>query len=244
MKYRNILKAGMITRMVIFPMLTLVHANGWVEPPEPEVEPTISKAIIKAQSENRQLLLFFTNKSCDKCKDLEQVVREKSETPEFSKEFVAAIVDLDSFDGQACSQIYNVKDVPAVVVVQPDGLIQYKSGTACTMEELEAVFQNDPSIYKASSMTDDSVDEAGKSPSPGRYALQIGFFSSQTNAERLRQQANEAGFDQVDFDIEERDNKPHYRVLVGNFDDEQQAIKGKSALADAGFEARVHRRGP
>ena len=236
----NIIRYGMVLRMVIFPILTLIHANGWVEP-------TISRAVTTAQSENRQLMLFFTSTSCQQCKPIEETIKLKEMEATFSDKYVVAIVDIESFDGKACSEIYQVYDVPSVVVVDQAGDIHYKTTGEVTTEDLKAILRNertwDPASEKRiekSMAGQHNASTVKKRP----YALQIGFFSSKANAENLQDKAQQAGFDPVFVDVEERNNKPHYRVLVGGFDNESQASYNKDNLVASGFDVRIYKRTP
>lgn len=237
---RNVLKIGITVRLVVFPLLTVVYASDWVEP-------TISRAISTSQSESRQLMLFFTSRTCEPCKALEDALNMKEMEATFSEKFVIAIVDIDSFDGQACSRIYEVGNVPAVVVVDPNGTVRYKGSGEMNSEDLMAIMRNERTWDPTKpGSTGSSAFNAGRSTEVTKrpYALQIGFFSNETNADRMKEKAVEAGYEPVYVAVEERNQKPHYRVLVGAYDNENEATSGKASLAAAGFDVRIYRRTP
>lgn len=231
----NLVKLTMIARMVLFPMLTLIHANKGVEP-------TLSRAVLTAQSENRQLMLFFTSKSCDRCKQIEGKLHSSQQDSDFARRFVVAVVDVDDFDGKACREIYAVDEIPAVVVVNPDGSIHVKAEGQIPDKDIGAILRNEDISHLQSRMLEKEKQRKSTDQSvSGKYALQLGFFSSQSNADNLKDRIESAGYRSVFVDVEERNNKSHYRVLVGGYESETDAKNDKDNLVASGFDVKIHK---
>jgi len=232
----NLVKLTMIARLVLFPILTLIHANEGVEP-------TISKAVLTAQSENRQLMLFFTSQSCQRCKQLEGQLHTAEKDVSFNNRYVAVVVDINDFDGRACRQVYGIDQVPAVIVVNPDGSVHVKAEGEITDVDFTSILENSNIEHLQAAMHESakSKTRATGTTEPGAYALQLGFLSSETNAKQLKNKVEDAGYKTVFVDVEDRNNKPHYRVLLGGYDNENDAISDKNNLVASGFEVKIHK---
>ena len=91
-----------------------------------DFDKTLSKAVARASDEQRQLMLYFTSSNCKKCKSLDEYFAQEGVQEVLDERYVSARVNIDEFDGQACGQIYEITEVPAIVVVKPDGTITAK----------------------------------------------------------------------------------------------------------------------
>ncbi len=204
---------------------------------------TLSGAIARAQSEQRQLMLYFTSNKCEDCKSLEAYLVQETVQSALDAKYVSAKVDIEAFDGQACSQIYGISEVPAVVIVKPDGTITAKKEGELSTSDIESLIINGafPKSQKKSSRPDDTASGSESQQGAKSYALQVGFFSSMKNAVNLKNQIESSGFSEARVAEEERDNKTYYRVLVGDYASAQYARTDMKTLEKSGFSVKVHK---
>ena len=115
---------------IAVPFLTIAQGNV-------EFENTLSKAMHVAASENRQLMLYFTSANCKDCKSTDKIFVRDDVKIAMESRYVAAKVDINDFDGNACSQIYGISDVPALVIVEPDGKLTLKKEGDLKAKDME-----------------------------------------------------------------------------------------------------------
>ena len=201
---------------------------------------TLSHALARAASEQRQLMLYFTSRDCQECKPLDTYFDEKGVRDALSNRYVAAKVDVDAFDGQACSEIYGINDVPAIVIVKPDGQITVKKEGDVDKGDLESIIIHGyiPEMDKPA--TADVPETSPTNEASSEYALQVGFFSSRSNAEKLSAEISARGFD-TRVNEELREDKTFYRVLVGNYSSIDYASTDLNSLKNSGFSVKVHK---
>ena len=202
---------------------------------------------MQAQSEQRQLLMYFTSRSCSKCKTIDTYMDRDEVRNALDEKFVIVQVDIEDYDGQACRDIYQIRSVPALVVVESDGTIAYKSQGELSTGDLESIVTNgelppfDPE-EDVSISTEQPANDINRSEET--YAIQIGFFSSQDNAEKLRQKALSEGYKIATVRNEIRDGKTFYRVLVGDYEGTDIAQADLNSLKNSGFSVKMHKYRP
>ena len=195
---------------------------------------TLSKAIERAADEQRQLMLYFTSNECDACKQLDSYFEQKSVQKALSDRYVAARVDINAFDGRACKDIYGVTEVPAIVIVQPDGKITVKKQGNVGKPDLESI------ILHGYIPEMDPEPQASADTPIEQYALQVGYFSSKSNADKLSREIDNRGYE-TRVIKEQRDGKDYYRVLVGNYTSVDYASTDLNSLKNSGFSVKVHK---
>ena len=214
----------------------------------PDFDKTISQAMTQAENQQRQLMLYFTSKSCAKCKILDAYFDQKEVQRALSEHYVIVLVDIEDFDGRACREIYEVDEVPALVVIDPDGKIVYKAQGNITKADVEPIV--------STGILPDYIDKESISSAPAInthptlnqdtdiYAIQIGYFSSSENATRLKNEVMAEGYTQTQVREEQKQNKTYYRVLVGDYEGEEIAQADLQKLKQSGFSVKVHKYRP
>jgi len=213
-----------------------------------EFDKTLSKAVARASDEQRQLMLYFTSTNCKKCKSLDEYFAQEGVQKALDDRYVSARVNIDEFDGQACGQIYEITEVPAIVVVKPDGTITAKKQGGVKPDDIHSLVINgfipkSEIISEPMAATDNKKSERQLNKDEA-YALQVGFFSNQENANNLKQEIESKGYDATRVNPEQRDNKTFYRVLVGEYADAQYARTDMKSLEKSGFSVKVHKYRP
>lgn len=204
---------------------------------------TLSAAVARAQSEQRQLMLYFTSNKCEDCRTLDAYLAQETVQSALDAKYVSARVDIEAFDGKACGQIYGISDVPAVVIVKPDGTITSRREGDLSTSDIESLIINGVFPGPETKKPGPAETAAGSEDQHGAksYALQVGFFSSMNNAVNLKNQIESKGFSEARVAEEERDNKTYYRVLVGDYSSAQFARTDMKTLEKSGFSVKVHK---
>ncbi len=229
-------------------LLSLVIPAFAMMPGGPGFEKTISQAMTQAANEQRQLMLYFTSNPCEKCKMLDTYFDQQKVQEALSENYVIVKVDIEDFDGRACREIYEVTEVPALVVIDVKGNIVYKSVGELTKEDVEPIVSTGllPDYDK------DQVIASTRQPRSQRktkkkdeiYSIQVGYFSSSENADRLKKQVISEGYRETTVRTELKKNKTYYRVLVGDYDGADIAQADLKKLKRSGFSVKVHKYRP
>ncbi len=225
----------------LLPAMALLHSN-W-DPPKT----TISQAIARAQSEQRQLMLYFTSTMCKSCDATDDYFTRDDVSKALEDKYVTALVNIEDFDGRACSEVYEVDGVPAIVIVKPDGEITFKRNGGLTVAELESIITtgivpSNPQTApeKVKSDLTQQAPPAHKESKAGSISIQVGFFSNRDNANKLAATIESKGFARPMIVEETRDGKQFYRVLVGQYPDSEGAKQDMEQLRGSGYSVKVH----
>ena len=211
-------------------------------------EQTISQAMTQAETQQRKLMLYFTSKPCEKCKTLDTYFSQKEVQRALSEHYVIVLVDIEDFDGRACREIYEVEEVPALVVIDPEGKIVYKAQGNVTKADVEPIVatgilpeytDKGPIAVVPVRNTHPTLDQDGNI-----YAIQVGYFSSSENANRLKDEVVAEGYRQTQVREEQKQDKTFYRVLVGDYEGEEIAQTDLRKLKQSGFSVKVHKYRP
>ena len=231
------LKALLLSALL--PAMALIHAN-W-DPPKM----TISQAMATAQSEQRQLMLYFTSAACKDCGDTDAYFSREDVHKALSDKFVTVIVNIEDFDGRACSEIYEVDGVPAMVIVEPTGEVTFKRNGDLRTTDVESIITsgslpNVKSTPEKNIRTSSNVEVHSEAGTTGHISIQVGFFSSMENAQRLAGKIESKGFQRPAIEEEIRDGKTFYRVLVGSYPNSKVAQQDMDELRGSGYSVKVH----
>jgi len=212
----------------------------------PGFDKTISQALIQAENEQRQLMLYFTSKPCSKCKSLDTYFDQENVQQALSERYVIVKVDIEDFDGRACREIYEVNEVPALVVVDINGKIVYKVEGDVTIEGIEPIVSNGllPDYDEKKSISSSSNSHRDVQKTDKMYSIQVGYFSSPENADRLKDQVVAEGYNKTKVREEQKKNKTYYRVLVGDYEGAEIAQADLKRLKNSGFSVKVHKYRP
>lgn len=71
------------------------------------------------------------------------------------------------------------------------------------------------------------------------FVLQAGYFGSETNAQKLKEDLNGKGFSGYMIKSVDQNGTPFYRVISSGFATESEASKAMEALSSAGFKASI-----
>ncbi len=214
----------------------------------PGIDMTISQAMTQAENQQRQLMLYFTSKPCTKCKTLDTYFDQKEVQRALSEHYVIVMVDIEDFDGRACREIYEVDEVPALVVIDPNGNVVYKAQGDVTKADIEPIVSTGvlPEYKEKETIAEAPVRNThpALSQDDNIYAIQIGYFSSSENANKLKDQVMAEGYGQTKVREEQKQNKTYYRVLVGDYEGEEIAQADLKKLKQSGFSVKVHKYRP
>lgn len=211
-------------------------------------EKTISQAMTEAEYQQRQLMLYFTSKPCAKCKTLDTYLDQKEVQRALSEHYVIVLVDIEDFDGRACREIYEVDEVPALVVVDPDGKVVYKAQGDVTKADMEPIVLTGilPEYSEQESITTAPVKNTHPTldQEDNVYSIQVGYFSSSANANKLKDEVMAEGYGRTQVREEQKQNKTYYRVLVGDYGGKEIAQADLKKLKQSGFSVKVHKYRP
>jgi len=209
---------------------------------------TLSQAISQAEKDQRQLMLYFTSKPCSNCKAVNSYFDLENVQKALSQHYVVVQVDIDDFDGRACREIYDIDEIPALVVVDFNGNLVYKAEGNATKEDVETIVATgnlpDHKEKKLISTTTGTNAYPASSSKDEILSIQVGYFSSAENAERLKDQVMSEVYIETTVREEKKIDQTYYRVLVGDYAGADIAEVDIKKLEKSGFSVKMHKYRP
>ncbi|MDX1477804.1 MAG: SPOR domain-containing protein [Saprospiraceae bacterium] len=123
-------------------------------------EQTVSRALQVSHDYKRPLMLLFVASDCPACASIQSYLEGDEIKEAVAKRYVAAKVDINDFDGQACSEIYGIGKVPALVIVDARGTIMYKAQGQISLDELASMIEETSASLAEESEKEQTTPEA------------------------------------------------------------------------------------
>jgi thioredoxin-related protein len=213
----------------------------------PDFESSLSKALQLSQQENQALVLFFTASECEPCNIMGGYFEKPDIQNILEQNYVAARVDISDFDGKACQEIYQVNAVPALLIVEQDGKVLYKTESFISETSLKEILINPRSVPISQTGKQDNEHERSiskltqndSSGSNNLYKVQVGYFGVKENADGLNQNLALEGLP-VETIIQEKEGRMFYRVLVGSYIKESSARMMLAELESRGYKGKIY----
>ncbi len=206
--------------------------------------------------QKRPLFLYFTSSSCKDCPALDGYFGQQEVQAALRRNYIPVEVNVETFDGRACAGMYKISSVPAVLIVEAPGKVVYQSGPGIT-SEISKLIDTDLATLRRSSTPMSKTQPAaikdtytapvrpaeaweGRS-STKPYALQLGFFSSASNAQQMMDEASGHRLPYLRMQPVQRDGRTFYRVLSGHYTDAPEAEHQASGVRRMGMQVSIFR---
>lgn len=196
-------------------------------------EKSLLTAREKALTSGKDVLIFFASEKCADCKKIEDIIENDNQINKIvDQKFLCARINVDNFDGRATQQRYDIKNLPAIVILDANGKIKSKKENLTvnsdirnfiiTMPEykgadeeivrIETNADKDKSVVKSE---EKYVNTNKADASSDSYYVQIGVFGSEANARSSKDNLIQQGFKNASYFSEFVNDKEIYRVAGG-----------------------------
>lgn len=237
----------MNTKRFIILLLVLTIAYNSRAEEQVEYAKTYLEARQRAIEENKPYLIIFENDDCDPCQWMSQnTLGDQQVEAMINKNFIAVKVDIDDFDGFALKKYYQVNNLPSILVFSPKGAEWQRVEQALTVNEFLQVLAKPQSGH--SIVRKDNTDKPKPNqPVPDKptkeelpadrayFAVQLGVFSDQTNAQELAERVERVTSDKV---IVKKDGG-HFKVFSGASTSKGEAEAHLRKLKDYGYDGFI-----
>lgn len=214
----------------------------------------------KAIISNKDVLVFFTSRDCHPCNEIETLINNDERINSIVDDrLLCARIDVDNFDGKATQQRYDIRKLPAMVIIDGKGKIKSKQEGFSSVKDIsefiikmpafnpETFIHETPTVTSASSKPSSSpaaenvkdTEMRGESGLNSNYTVQIGVFGSKANASQVQQKAKENGFTDIRVVEEVVSGKNIVRVYCGSNLTKEAAESIKTKLERAGINGFV-----
>lgn len=246
------MKTSLIFLTLVFPLLAWAGSSDDIFH-----EGNYLSAKKMAKQEGKIQLLEFVAEWCLPCKHMDQTTFSDPAVMTYMKaNFVNVKVDIDQFDGFALKEEFNVRYLPTVVLVSPDGKVIGKIEEALApkpfLDKLQALNSKKPT--GSTDLPDHKIEkdiperpvkpqvpvdnEISEVPSQ-KLLLQFGVFGDRTNAEALVKKITKFLPSIPEVRMVSSNGRELYKVVYGPFSDETEAEDLKADLEKDGIESII-----
>ncbi|MEO6130589.1 MAG: SPOR domain-containing protein [Saprospiraceae bacterium] len=85
--------------------------------------PTYSSAKAAARESQKEMVIFFTSRTCSNCESAWSAFTKDSKS---TQQYISVKMDMDDFDGGVCFDLYELKQVPSWVIITPTSGLKEK----------------------------------------------------------------------------------------------------------------------
>lgn len=213
-----------------------------VNSPFTDISLTTAKEI--AAAEGKFVFVDFYANWCVPCKWMDETTYADNKVIEtLNSNFIPVKVNIDDFDGYNLKEEYDVKVLPTVLVMDQKGRIikRYEESLPASKlkAELEIIAGKTPENYKnmgTNLSPKHSIDKNNPEnivtvkTNKLSYRVQVGVFSDYANTEKMLTKLYDNFNEPVVVLTSYLDNKTVYKVYVGDFETEDEAIKLKNDI--------------
>ncbi len=243
----------------------------------PNFRSTYTAAREASRHQEKDLVIFFNQPSCDICNAAWSSFEIDALGPQ---QYISTRINAGDFDGSVLFNRFDLTRVPSWVIISPDGSIKDiweggwkdETGTPKTIQGLtpSAIAKTKPAASTTSTPpsqvekiyapvythTDQPADggtlqhtgaphiekeesrHSKTQPEQG-FVLQTGYFGSQPNAEKLRDELHIKGFNDYLVKPTQQNGTTYYRVISGVFYFENEAAHEQEKLAAKSIKASI-----
>jgi thioredoxin-related protein len=149
---------------------------------------SLDSALVKAEVEQKQVLLYFTAKWCGSCKKMEKTVFIKDSVKQlFQQHHIPLKIDRDSWQGEKLAKEFNIAILPTFLIVSPQRTILRRQPGSLEAEFMAFLIPNvkeEKSVAELSEKEKEAIDfsKSIRKPFLPEIGLRLGtLFSSISN---------------------------------------------------------------
>ena len=195
------------------------------------IESNFEEAREKAHREGKMLLLDFYAAWCAPCRFMENTTFKDAEVSAILNEkFVPLKIDIDDFDGYALKEHFGVKVLPTFLIFSSDGKVIERVEETLSPSRMKDILEKSLSTFRpVIRATNVSPKETNKSKiataaeKMSSYKIQLGMFSSYESTLRFYNKLAGQIKDPIIILHDYKGGRIVYRVLVGNFENTNEA---------------------
>ena len=238
----NPFKTSLLLITLFLTSSTLIQANTLVDFKDIDLK--------EAAVSGKKIFVSFTAKWCAPCQVMDESIFNDTEISEILNDnFVAIKADLDTESGNEWNDLYNANFLPTSLFALPDGKEIDRLKAVPTrdafMDLLLRIISEDKAekeIPKPSfaSYSEPKTVESNPVAIPSNFALQVGAFSSNNNAQRMIVQLNDKNIFNSSIQEEYQSNgKLLYKVIVKGYATRSGAQQELNMIKQKGFEGFI-----
>ncbi len=199
------------------------------------------KAKLEAQSQGKMLLVDFYASWCVPCKWMDETTfSDPSVIEKMNNDYVSVKINIDDFDGYALKELYAVKVLPTVIIINNDGKVVERIEETLPPSKMNVVLDKNKGTKKdyVHTPNTDPIDigytttKSDPRENVGNYKLQLGTFTSYASTLKFYNNVATTIDEQIIILHDYKGDNTIYRVLMGNFKNTTEAEIYKTELME------------
>ena len=196
----------------------------------------------RAQTEGKMLLVDFYATWCVPCQWMDETTfADPAIVHKMNTDYVSVKINIDDFDGYALKELYGVKVLPTVIIIDNDGKVVDRVEETIPPTKMSDILERNKSdqenVVHIPNTNPETLaygieDESSYRPSFVRYKLQLGTFTNYASTLKYYQDISAIIEDQVIILHDYKGGNIIYRVLMGNFNNTTEAEIYKTELLE------------
>ena len=227
------------------------------------------KAKQKAELRQMKYVLYFKADWCTPCRWMEETTFEDSSFKKaLDRDFILVTLDIDAFEGYALKEFFQVYSLPTILVFNSDHEIINRDEGSLSAKSFIELVRNEKKVIKSTQLNaivntrpenayvvetkfpkeknnlnkepgDESVLHEDVLQTVSKYGIQIGVFSSYTNARRMQETVSSYTTEPIELITVPNGDKTVYKVFAGKLNSEKKAQILLNSLQNYGLDGII-----